>query len=84
MVVQVTFKCFATLRRYLAAHGGKEVSLTLEEGSTPNQVLQRFGVPAGETHLVLVNGVHLDTPQWGQRCLQNGDVLSVWPPIAGG
>lgn len=82
--MDVTFKCFATLRRYLAAYGGKQVVLDLEEGVTPREVLHRFGVPLAETHLVLINGVYLEMPQWEKRLLQHGDVLAVWPPIAGG
>ena len=35
-------------------------------------------------HLVLVNGVFVPPDERAGKCLDNGDVLAVWPPIAGG
>ena len=35
-------------------------------------------------HLVLVNGVYVPPEQRAERVLKDGDVLAIWPPIAGG
>lgn len=84
MAARVILRCFATLRQHLATCGGKEAEVTLEGGRSPLQALQHFGIPQKEVHLVLVNGVYLDVSQWGEHRLNDGDVVSVWPPVAGG
>jgi molybdopterin converting factor small subunit len=43
-------------------------------------VLQQLGVPADLERVALVNGT--DAP--AERPLQPGDVLTVFPPLAGG
>jgi sulfur carrier protein ThiS len=35
-------------------------------------------------HLVLINGVFVPPPERTSRALKEGDVLAIWPPIAGG
>ena len=35
-------------------------------------------------HLVLVNGVYVQPEERASRVLKDGDVLAIWPPIAGG
>jgi len=84
MALPVTFKLYASLMDYLPADArGHEVKLELPEGTTPIQVLERFGVPLAEVHLVLVNGVFVP-PSQRDRPLQPGDVLAAWPAVAGG
>jgi sulfur carrier protein ThiS len=41
-------------------------------------------LPPKLVHLVLVNGVYIPPNQRAERPLQAGDVLAIWPPIAGG
>ena len=53
----------------------------------PNQVLPNWSkntVPEKLVHLVLVNGTYIAADQRSRRTLQEGDVLAIWPPIAGG
>jgi sulfur carrier protein ThiS len=35
-------------------------------------------------HLVLINGHYVPPEQRASRVLNEGDVLAIWPPIAGG
>jgi molybdopterin converting factor small subunit len=35
-------------------------------------------------HLVLVNGKYIEPSQRASYALKEGDVLAIWPPIAGG
>jgi sulfur carrier protein ThiS len=84
MSVPITFKLYASLMAYLPPMArGHAVALEVEEGTTPVQLLERFGVPLAEVHLVLVNGVFLP-PSRRERPLEAGDVLAVWPAVAGG
>lgn len=84
--MRVVFKLFATLMEYLPAGvSGHEVEVEVEVGGevTANGLIDRFSVPRGQAHLVLVNGVYAAV---GERdvALQEGDVVAVWPPVAGG
>lgn len=79
--MEIQVKLFATLRKYLPAEAvNKTAVLHLEEGQTVADALARLGVPASEAHLILVNGQNRapDHP------LAPGDVVSVFPPVAGG
>jgi sulfur carrier protein len=51
------------------------------DGSTRVQdILSRLKIPEGIPKIILVNGVHGKKEQ----VLKEGDVLSVFPPVAGG
>jgi sulfur carrier protein ThiS len=84
--MEITFKLFASLGDYLPAsvRPGNEMKLTLTDGATIAQVIEPFGLPAKLVHLVLVNGKYIEPAQRATHALQGGDVLAIWPPIAGG
>lgn len=63
---------------------GNLVELDVPEGTTPDDVLDRFDVPGDLVHLVLLNGVYLDKNQRSIHVLQSGDAVAIWPPVAGG
>jgi sulfur carrier protein ThiS len=41
-------------------------------------------MPPKLVHLVLVNGVYVPPEERATRTLAPGDVLAIWPPVAGG
>jgi len=83
-LMSITFKLYASLMDYLPREArGHAVTLEVPEGTSPIQVLEQHGVPLAEVHLVLVNGVFVP-PSQRQQPLQAGDVLAVWPAVAGG
>ena len=84
--MNVTFKLFASLGDYLPAsvRPGNEMPLPLAEGATITQLIEPFGLPPKLVHLVLVNGKYIAPEQRATHVLQDGDVLAIWPPIAGG
>ena len=82
--MQLVFKLYASLSEYLPADAERHlVRLEVPENTSPLNILERFGVPLAEVHLVLVNGVFVPA---GERHLplSNGDELAVWPAVAGG
>jgi molybdopterin converting factor small subunit len=83
--VRITFKLFAGLARHLPA-GTRDNRLELELApATPvTAVLDRFHVPHAAAHLVLINGIYVEPAARACTCLADGDVLAVWPPVAGG
>jgi molybdopterin synthase sulfur carrier subunit len=79
--VRVEVRLFATLSSFLppASRAGA-VLLDVPPDSTVHDVLQQLGVPADLERVALVNGTDA-TPE---RALHAGDVLTVFPPLAGG
>lgn len=83
--MKVKVKLFALLDKYLpAGSSGNACDLEVAEGATVLDVAGRLGLPARHCHLVLVNGVYLEPGRRGEEALAEGDVLAIWPPVAGG
>ena len=84
--MNITFKLFASLGDYLPAsvRPANEMPLPVAEGATIAQVIDPFGLPPKLVHLVLINGHFVPPEARADRALQDGDVLAIWPPIAGG
>jgi len=85
MPMQVTLKLFATLGDYLPPEAKfNQIQLDLPEGTSVQALVERYNLPPKLVHLVLVNGHFIPAPERPARALQDGDVLAIWPPIAGG
>lgn len=84
--MDITFKLFATLTDYLPpeAKYTNQLAMQVDEGSTVQQVVDRFHLPPKLVHLALVNGHYIAHEKRASHVLNQGDVLAVWPPIAGG
>ncbi|MBL0141150.1 MAG: MoaD/ThiS family protein [Betaproteobacteria bacterium] len=84
--MRVTLKLYATLTDYLpaAARAGNLVQLDVDEGATISSMLAPYNIPPRLVHLVLVNGVFVPPEERAARTFREGEVLAVWPPIAGG
>ncbi len=83
--MRIRLKLFATLGGYLPA-GAREngVDLEVPAGATPQAVMALHRVPADQAHLVVVNGVFVPPSERDTLALRDGDVLALWPPVAGG
>jgi sulfur carrier protein ThiS len=84
--MDITFKLFATLTDYLppTARRSNVMNLEVDDGVTITQVIEPFGLPEKLVHLVLVNGTFIPPEDRASKTLVEGDVLAIWPPIAGG
>lgn len=83
--MQVYLELYASLMRYLPPGSTRHrATLEVSDSVTVNELLSQFSLPAEECHLVVVNGVFVLPGQRGTQTLQEGDVLAVWPPVAGG
>lgn len=84
--MQITFKLFATLTDYLppASRSTNIVALDVAPDASILQIIEPFGLPPNLVHLVLVNGKYIAPADRGSQTLKAGDVLAIWPPIAGG
>ena len=83
--MRVQLELYASLMKHLPNNADKHrAQVEMPDGSTPFQLLDKFAVPREQAHLVLRNGVYLHHEQRDAACLQDGDVIAVWPPVAGG
>jgi len=84
--MKITFKLFATLTDYLPVQSrySNVVELDVEPQATISQIIEPFGMPPNLVHLVLVNGKYIAPVLRPSQTLVEGDVLAIWPPIAGG
>ena len=84
--MKISFKLYASLTDYLpaAARTSNRVELEIEPGATIASLIAPYGLPMKLVHLVLVNGVYVPPEQRATRTFVDGDVLAIWPPIAGG
>jgi len=79
--VRVEVHLTATLRRYLPPGAvGDHVLLDLAPGTTVGQVVHSLRIPVDLERLTVVNGRDAAPDQ----PLVEGDVLSLFPPLAGG
>ena len=79
--MEIEVKLFATLRDYLPK-GSSRFSCKMEiDGQTQVQdILSSLKIPEEIPKILLVNGIHAKKDQ----TLKEGDVLSIFPPVAGG
>jgi molybdopterin converting factor small subunit len=84
--MKITFKLFASLTACLPleARQGNAVEIDVAADAPISQVIEPFGLPPKLVHLVLVNGRYIEPEQRLTQTLKEGDVLAIWPPIAGG
>ncbi len=84
--MNITFKLFATLTDYLPAEARRsnQVTLNVAPDASISQIIEPYGMPPKLVHLVLVNGKYIAPEDRNTTTLVDGDVLAIWPPVAGG
>ena len=76
--ISITVKFFASLREY----GPVRSEITVPTGSKIRDVLERYEVPFDKINLILmVNG---KPHQTAKTPLKEGDVVAIFPQLAGG
>ena len=74
--MEIKVRLFATLRE----NRRKELMLTWPEKATPADVINELDIPKADVAILLVNGRDGDFNQE----LNEGDVVSIFPPVGGG
>jgi len=84
--MNITLKLFASLTDFLPAQAKYTnfVELDVPPQATIGQIISNFSLPEKWVHLVLVNGRYIAAQDRANYCLSDGDVLAIWPPVAGG
>ena len=80
--MRIEVRLFTGLRRHAPPEAQRgRFSLTLHQGAVLGQVLSDLGIDLGAVAVLLVNGAA--KPQL-ETVLSPGDVVSLFPPVAGG
>lgn len=84
--IHVTLKLYASLTKYLPEPFRKNHAMPMEVGAdaTIASLIAPLGLPEGLVKLVVLNGVFVHPSERAQTRFADGDVLAIWPPIAGG
>jgi len=79
--MEIEVKLFATLRDYLPAGSSRfSCKMKIDGHTRIEDVMSILKIPEEMPTIILVNGIHGKKEQ----ILKDGDVLSVFPPVAGG
>jgi molybdopterin converting factor small subunit len=82
LAVRVEVRVFAHFSDYLPPENRKERGCLLEmpEDSRISDIIHRLGIPENEVNLLMRN----DQQVLKDEILADGDVVGIFPPIAGG
>jgi sulfur carrier protein ThiS len=84
--VRMTLKLYASLTQYLpeAFRKNHAMPLDVDASATIGSIIAPLGMPPALVKLVVLNGVFVPPGERAVTRFANGDVLAIWPPIAGG
>lgn len=78
MVVEI--RLFASLRDYLPEKNSTSSKINIQEGASIQDMICLLNIPKHYPKIILKNAVHASLSDK----LTEGDVVSLFPPIAGG
>jgi molybdopterin converting factor small subunit len=84
--MKVEVRMFMNFKKYLPADSldGKAM-ISLEEGSTLEDLLKILNIPVNEPKIIVVNGISKGiSAKVSDQLLKEGDIVSIFPPVAGG
>ncbi len=61
-----------------------EAMIEFDDGFTPIDVMKKLGLPLDEFYLVILNDTVVPKAQRETTVLNDGDSLSIFPPLKGG
>ena len=83
MLINIEF--YASLMQYLPPGKSRfRREVQVADGLRLDKLIEQFHIPAEFAHIVLVNGLFVNADKRRDRKLVEGDVVSIWPPVAGG
>ena len=79
--MEIEVKLFATLRDFLPPGSSRfSCKMEIDSNTRVEDILSKLKIPEEMPKIILVNGIHGKKDQ----VLKEGDILSVFPPVAGG
>lgn len=78
--VTVTVKLFATLKKYAPNGRAGGIPLTLPAGATVRDVVDRLDIPHDQAAMLVAGDTYVQV----ETVLEDGQEISIFPPLAGG
>ena len=84
--IRVTLKLYASLTQYLpeAFRKGHAMPMEVDADATIASIVAPLGMLPALVKLVVLNGVFVPPGERAVTRFVDGDVLAIWPPVAGG
>ena len=83
--MKITLKLYASLMPYLPETDQRHaVDIEIDPSDSPYQVIDSLDIPRKLAHLVIVNGIFVCGDERDKAQFKEGDVLAMWPEVAGG
>ena len=83
--MQINIEFYASLMKYLPPGKSRfRREVKVDDGLILAGLIEQFHIPSQMAHIVLVNGRFVEADVRGEHVLTEGDVVSIWPPVAGG
>ncbi len=83
--MKITIKLYASLMPYMPETDQRHAfDIEIDPADTPYQVIDSLSIPRELAHLVIVNGLFVCGDDRNQARFKEGDVLAMWPEVAGG
>jgi sulfur-carrier protein len=80
MNLNIEVQLYFNLEEYLPGTKAKKFFMSLGEGVTVQNLLNKLKIPDELTKIIVVNGLSAKY----EKKLQEGDVVAIFPPLAGG
>ncbi|MBM4310571.1 MAG: MoaD/ThiS family protein [Deltaproteobacteria bacterium] len=84
--MEIELKLFMMLKKYGPPHqiDGRS-RMPIEPGTRFIDVLKKIGMPVEEDKIIVINGIsHKQGDEVNALELKDGDIVAIFPPIAGG
>jgi len=83
--MQINIEFYASLMKYLPPGKSRfRREVKVDDGLLLDRLIEQYHIPPQMAHIVLVNGRFVEVEAREERALVEGDVVSIWPPVAGG
>ena len=83
--MQINIEFYASLMQYLPPGKSRHRrEVHADDGLRLSCLIEQYHIPEKMAHIVLVNGHFVNPDKRAARELTENDVISIWPPVAGG
>ena len=84
--MRIHVRLFANLRDLFPSGDRGQGDIELEDGATLMDLIERLEIPDPQIQMVLVDGQQVPRLTGGrvERTLEDGETVSIFPPVSGG
>ncbi len=79
--MDIEIRLFANLAKFLPPGSvNKRAKISVEDDITVEELMKKLGIPFNINNIIMINGFHKDI----KEKINNGDIVSIIPPVSGG